>query len=332
MKSYEQIIKREAAKRMISKNMDLDYIKEIVELPKKEIKNIYEIKKTMMGEYDYYLRKEYASQLNLIHRFYIAEKTMFFAGCELEKSEIYKNHLIIKTGDDRINREIESMKQYHANCMRLEAMLRVAQHFIDYEILLNALKVPYSWNDDKYKYFEINLYLKDKIKDFELKTMMAKLFSVEENSKKIAFILNRDENEIEEFKSTNSMFFKNNKFNMDKFEDMRLKWENELKTETAMRASYYGDPDEICRYFKLDKNEIWENIEARHDKENENYNVRKTIADKLIKYGHSRQVISEISGIGKFYVTLMTDNRYFATYFYRYYDKFKNEKLIEYKI
>ena len=332
MNNYKSIIKREAAKRMISKDMDLDYIKEITGLAKKEIKNIDELKKSFIGDYDYKLRKEYASKVHLAHVYYFEEKTRYYTGTDIDKFEFYKNRLIMESGKS-IKRDIESIKEFHENDIRLEAMFRVLNYMKDTEDLINALKIPNPWPEKNLNNYEISYYIKTKIKKFEQKKMMSKLFAVDGNPKKIAFILNVNDSTAEDFKNCNSIFFKNDKLDLDKFEDIRLKWENELKIETAIRSVEYPiQIEKISEVFDFDKNELEKCYDDIDNHEGENYKIRNEIAEKLMESSHSRQTISEISGLGKFRITLMADSNYYNRFFDKYYDKYENEKPIKYQI
>ena len=325
-------VNREAAKRMIQKNMDLDYIKEITGLSKKEIKRINDISNSFIGENDYILRKKYASLHHLHFRYYFEDKTRFYTGVDLDKSEFYKNRYI-QNGHAKLNENIEGMEKYYANNLRIKAMMRAVEYFNDSKDLIMACKVPYQWPEGSFCNPEIYHYIKYNMKDFEEKKMIINLLRVEPNLKKVAFICNVSDEAVEEVKNTNSMFFKNDELNYENFENHLYKWEGELKYEIAKRTTNsYPAIDINAKIFNFDISELEKFQEESHSQNGKEYEMRKEIVENLMQDAHSLQDISEISGIEKFYANLIVDDKYYDKYFEKYYDKYADEELIEYKI
>lgn len=58
MANYKLSIKREVAKRMLNKNFDLDYVKEISGLSKKNVKSLNRLNNSFIGLNDLFLRKD----------------------------------------------------------------------------------------------------------------------------------------------------------------------------------------------------------------------------------------------------------------------------------
>ena len=332
MNKEKLAINREVAKRMILKNMDMDYINKITDLSKKQIKNIMDISNSFIGDNDYILRKKYASQHHLYFRYYFEDKTRFYTGVDLDKSEFYKNRYI-QNGNPQLNENIDKMEKYYANNLRLKSIWRILKYLNDNENLINACKLPYSWPEGSIKNCDIYHYIKYKIKDFEDKKMIINLLTVDENLKKIAFICNVSDEIVEEVKNNNSMFFKNDRLNLQKLEKEQLKWEEELKYEISKRTTNTYPAVEINnKIFNIDKQELEKIHKESYSQHGREYEIRKDIVEKLMQEPHSLQDISEISGIEKFYANMIVDNEYYNRYFEKYYDKYSDEKLIEYKI
>ena len=76
-------INREVAKRMMHKNMDLDYIKEITTLSNKQIKELNRMNRTFIGDNDLFMRKNYASNHHLIYGYYFEHITKFYTGVDI---------------------------------------------------------------------------------------------------------------------------------------------------------------------------------------------------------------------------------------------------------
>lgn len=332
MNKEKLAINREAAKRMILKDMDLDYIKEITDLSKKQIRNIDKIMNSFVGENDYILRKRHASLHHLHFRYYFEDKTRFYTGVDLDRSEFYKNRYI-QNGHNELGENIDRMEKYYANFLRLEAICRIALHMNDCEDLINACKMPHSWPEGSLYNYDLYHYIKYRIKDFEEKKMILNLLAVDENLKRIAFICNAGDETVEEVKNTNSMFFKNNKLNHEKLEKEMHKWEEELEYEIAKRTTNTCPAIEMnAKIFNIPKEELKKFNEQANSQKGKEYEIRKGIVENLMQDPHSLQDISEISGMAKFYANLIADRKYYDKYFLKYYDKYADEEMIEYKI
>ena len=325
-------VKREAAKRMIRKNMDNDYIREVTGLSKRQINSIDKITGSFIGDNDYLMRKKHASLHHLHFGYYFEHMTRFYTGVDLDTSEFYKNKYIQK-GHDELNDNIEKMQHYHANYLRIKAILRISEHFSDFDDLISACKPPYTWPEGNIDNYDLDYYIKYDIKDFEEKKMIINLLGVEENLKKIAFICNVKDELVEEVKRDNSMFFKNGRLDYEKLKKEELKWEMELEYEIAKRTTNSAPAIEInSKIFSIEKGELEKFFENSHSNQSTQYLMGKEIVEKLMQDSHSLQDISEISGIEKFYANLIVDDKYYNRYFEKYYDKYADEGLIEYKI
>ena len=332
MNKKKLAIKREASKRMIQKNMDPDYIKEITKLSKRQIRDIQKINDSFIGDNDHYMRKQYASAHNLHFTYYFKDKIMFYTGVDIEKSEFYKNRYM-QNGHMDLKDNIDKMEKYYANTLRLKSMKRMINHINFDEELLMACNVPYSWPENPIYYTEIYRKIKFKIKDFEKEKMVINLLAVEKNLKKIAFICNVKDEMVENIKDKNAQFFKNGKLNLEKIKDENNKWKAELEYEIAKRTTNSYPAIEInSRIFDIKKEELEEFFEQNYSQKGLEYNIRKEIVENLMQDSHSPQEISEISSIEKFYVNLIADKKYYNRYLKKYYDKYANEKLIDYKI
>ena len=332
MNSEKLAVNREAAKRMIQKNMDLEYIKEITCLSKKQIKSIDKISNSFIGDNDYILRKKYASLHHLHFEYYFEDKTRYYTGVDMDKSEFYKN-LYIQNGNSELSENIKIMENYYANNLRLKALCRISQYMKDCNDLFYACKVLNTWPEESLYKYDIYHYIKYKIKDFEEKKIIIDLFTVENNLKKIAFICNVCDETVEEVKNNNSIFFKNDKLNYEKLKKEELKWEMELEYEIAKRTTNsYPAIDINNKIFNIDKKELEKFHNESYSQHGREYEIRKDIVEKLMQEPHSLQDISEISGIEKFYANMIVDNKYYDRYFEKYYDKYADEELIDYKI
>lgn len=331
MNKEKYSINQEACIRMLQKEMDLDYIKEITSLSSKQIKNINILNQSFIGDNDLHLRKKYASELHLYHGYYSEDRTRFYTGVDIYKSDFYKNRYINK-GNWKFRKQLDEMRMHYANSLRIDALMRILDHLDYSEELVWSCKLPYAVDSSKID-DELYRYVKKQFEEIEEKKMLINLFEVDDNLKRIAFISNLPDEKIEEFKDKNNMFFKNNKLNIAKLKKQQEIWEENLKMEIAKRSTiYHSSIEPNMKIFSISQDELERYCDETSSTSCESYNIRRNIAENLMEYSHSMQEISEICGLYKFYVNLFASRQYYNRYFEKYYEKYEDEELIKYKV
>ena len=334
MRSSEKLrIRREAAKRMMHKNMDPDYIKEITGLSRKQIKHVHRLNESFIGATDMYFRKKFAREHQLYHGYYIERRTRFYTGVDIDKSDFYLNRYIQKSGDWKFKEMIDEVPVCYEYMMRLESLQTIFKYLKFDEKYLEVLNISHELNYPGLERYDVYTYITRKIRNYVQELHVLNLLSVEGNLKRVAFISNIPDERIERVLEKNSMFCSNGKIDMKRIEDKCRIWKRELEVEIAKRSTD-GWPavENNVKLLGLDKYKLEEIFNSYHSQEGEEFEFRKGIVERLMADAHSIQDISEISGIAQFYVDLNVDDAYYSRYFSRYYDRYANEELIKYSI
>ena len=223
------------------------------------------------------------------------------------------------------------MPKYYINSLRINANRRINQYFGGDEKFLDTLKLPYELKYSNLDKCDIYFGLTKKIESIEKEKLLLNLLKVEKNLKKIAFLLNMDDETVESIVEKNSIFFKNGDIDLKKIEDNCKIWENDLIIEIAKRSTKSVPAiDNNVKLLGLPREELKEYYGASFSKNGEEYEIRKEIVEKLMVDAHSIQNMSEISGIEKFYVDIIVDDENYNKFLSKYYDKYANEELIKY--
>lgn len=328
MANYKLSIKREVAKRMLNKNFDLDYVKEISGLSKKNVKSLNRLNNSFIGLNDLFLRKEYASKHHLFNNYYFKDRTTYVMGVDLNKSDFYKNKYIQKRNEYFIE-TINEIENQIRNDLRFKILRNCIDYLKDYKDMLGIL---FNFTDLKNQYEKnTDLYINSsyKIKSIEEEKIILELLSVENNLKKIAFIMELSDKKIESVVDKNSIFFSKGKLDKSKFDKELSLWESELKYEIAQRSTTgYPDIEINSKILGLNKNYLKYIFENYYHKEGKHYILRKNIAKKLMEDFLTIQEISEISGLSTFHIEQIADENYYNGLFSKYYDEHGDKKLI----
>lgn len=333
MKAGEKLsIKREAAKRMMLKGMDSDYIKEITELSKKQIRHMTQINESFIGDNDLYLRKKYASDHHLMHRYYLEHRTRFYTGVDIEKSDFYRNRFLQTTNNRSTKEIINGIPKCYANSLRIKTLLNIGDYLNNYNKYLDVLKLPYKFEYLGLETYDIYRDVTHKIKEYEEEKLVLDLLSVEKNLKKIAFICDLTDETIESIVDKNSIFMSNGKIDLKRIKNKCEIWERELVTEIAKRSTdSWPAVENNMKLLGLPRDELEKYFKQFPSQKGEEYEMRRKIVERLMPDAHSVQDMSEISGIHKFYIEFIVDKKYYNKFFSKYYDRYANEKLIKYE-